>query len=354
MQDQDKTKEQLIAELNEMRRKAPQFETVQKSLNNLELKYREIIDRVNEAVFVVQDGGVKFANPAYSELTGYSKDEVLVSNVIETLVHPDDREMVSKYHAQRQQGEILPFCYNFRIVCKRGNVKWVELNSSLIMWEGKPSALCLATDITKRKCSEESLKETTVFLKTLLNAIPIPIFYKGIDGHYMGLNKSFEEFFGKTNQELVGKSVFDIHLRDMAEIYNEKDLELFHNPGVQVYNSQMKDARGDVHDVISQKSTFSDPQGNVIGLIGVILDITERKRLEEEKENLVVDLQKALSEVKKMSGFLPICASCKKIRDDEGYWQQIEEYISDRSEAQFSHSICPDCTRKLYPELFRG
>jgi hypothetical protein len=72
--------------------------------------------------------------------------------------------------------------------------------------------------------------------------------------------------------------------------------------------------------------------------------------VEEEKENLIIDLQKALSEVKKLSGFLPICASCKKIRNDKGYWQQVEEYISDHSEALFSHSICPDCMRKLYPE----
>lgn len=82
-------------------------------------------------------------------------------------------------------------------------------------------------------------------------------------------------------------------------------------------------------------------------------EILEHKRAEKEKENLIVELQKALSEVKKLSGFLPICASCKKIRDDEGYWQQIESYIMDRSEAQFSHGICPDCARKLYPELFK-
>ena len=73
----------------------------------------------------------------------------------------------------------------------------------------------------------------------------------------------------------------------------------------------------------------------------------------ESNERLIIDLQKALSEVKKLSGFLPICASCKKIRDDQGYWNQIEEYISDHSEAQFSHGICPDCARKLYPELYQ-
>ncbi|MCJ7492626.1 MAG: hypothetical protein MUP68_00115 [Deltaproteobacteria bacterium] len=74
----------------------------------------------------------------------------------------------------------------------------------------------------------------------------------------------------------------------------------------------------------------------------------ERKRIEEEREKLVGELQKALSEVKKLSGFLPICASCKKIRDDKGYWRQIEAYIRDHSEAEFSHGICPDCAKKLY------
>lgn len=74
-----------------------------------------------------------------------------------------------------------------------------------------------------------------------------------------------------------------------------------------------------------------------------ILSLKQRT-IYEEKE-------KALREVKTLSGFLPICASCKNIRDDSGYWKQIESYISQNSEAQFSHSICPDCAKKLYPDL---
>jgi hypothetical protein len=64
----------------------------------------------------------------------------------------------------------------------------------------------------------------------------------------------------------------------------------------------------------------------------------------------VVELQKALDEVKMLTGFIPICASCKNIRDDKGYWQQVEAYISTHTDAQFSHSMCPDCMKKLYPE----
>lgn len=80
-------------------------------------------------------------------------------------------------------------------------------------------------------------------------------------------------------------------------------------------------------------------------------EIEDRKRTEAEKEQLIDQLQKAMQEVKVLSGFLPICASCKKIRDDTGYWRQIEEYISTHSNALFSHGICPECTKKLYPEF---
>ena len=86
-------------------------------------------------------------------------------------------------------------------------------------------------------------------------------------------------------------------------------------------------------------------------LVGVGLDISDRVKTEKEKENHIDKLQETLSQVKQLTGFLPICASCKNIRDDKGYWNQIESYIKDHSEADFSHSICPDCAKKLHPDL---
>lgn len=83
------------------------------------------------------------------------------------------------------------------------------------------------------------------------------------------------------------------------------------------------------------------------------IEIEERKRAQIEKDNLIVELKAALSEVKTLSGLLPICASCKKIRDDYGYWNQIESYIRDHSEVEFSHGICPECAKKLYPEIYK-
>jgi CHASE1-domain containing sensor protein len=85
--------------------------------------------------------------------------------------------------------------------------------------------------------------------------------------------------------------------------------------------------------------------------IGLRKEITECKQAEEQRNRLVADLKKTLSEVKTLRGFLPICSNCKKIRDDKGYWNQIESYIHEHSEAEFSHSICPECAKKYYPDM---
>ena len=83
-----------------------------------------------------------------------------------------------------------------------------------------------------------------------------------------------------------------------------------------------------------------------------VRDITERKKAEEERKKMILQLQDALEKVKTLSGLLPICSFCKKIRDDDGYWKKIETYIEAHSEAEFSHSMCQECARKHYPEIY--
>jgi hypothetical protein len=80
----------------------------------------------------------------------------------------------------------------------------------------------------------------------------------------------------------------------------------------------------------------------------MVEDISERRRAAEEREQMIDELKEALANVKTLRGLIPICASCKKIRDDKGFWSQVEVYVRDRSEAEFSHDICPDCMKKLY------
>lgn len=93
------------------------------------------------------------------------------------------------------------------------------------------------------------------------------------------------------------------------------------------------------------------PEGQFLGLRGATRDITERKRLEAERERLIQELTQALAEVKALSGLLPICSSCKKVRDDQGYWKQIEAYLTEHSEATFTHGLCPDCARAFRDEI---
>ena len=97
---------------------------------------------------------------------------------------------------------------------------------------------------------------------------------------------------------------------------------------------------------------FQSPEGNSRTCI-IIRDITGRRAAEAERERLISELQDALGRVKSLSGLLPMCASCRKIRDKQGAWHNLEAYIRNHTEADFSHGICPDCHRALYPETIR-
>ncbi|RKY52331.1 MAG: hypothetical protein DRP89_07855, partial [Candidatus Neomarinimicrobiota bacterium] len=103
----------------------------------------------------------------------------------------------------------------------------------------------------------------------------------------------------------------------------------------------------------SNPEAFSEKDVKLMELISeqVALAI-QYKRAEEEKEKLIDDLQKALYDVKRLNGLIPICANCKKIRDDKGYWEEVEKYISERSDVDFTHGLCPDCMKKLYPDIY--
>ena len=105
----------------------------------------------------------------------------------------------------------------------------------------------------------------------------------------------------------------------------------------------------------SDEGSFLKEERSLINaIVGRLGKVIERKQaevaLKQERDNL----QDALAEVKTLSGLLPICSNCKKIRDDKGYWNQIESYIAKHSEVDFSHSICPECAKKLYPEFYKG
>lgn len=131
-----------------------------------------------------------------------------------------------------------------------------------------------------------------LFFETLVNTIPSPIFYKDINGIYLGCNTAYENFFGITQEKLTGKSVYDISPKELADIYAKQDQALFNNPGKQEYESLVKDTYGVIHNVIFNKATFTDTNGKIQGLVGIILDITDLKKAQDVIKEKIENLEK--------------------------------------------------------------
>lgn len=126
----------------------------EEALHASEEHYRVLVENSNEAIVVAQDSMLKFVNTKTAEITGYSKDE-LTAKPFKELIHPDDRKKVVKRHQERLKGEKIPHIYLFRIVCKEGNIKWVEINAVKIKWGGRYATLNLIKDITEQKMMQE-------------------------------------------------------------------------------------------------------------------------------------------------------------------------------------------------------
>ena len=150
----------------------------------------------------------------------------------------------------------------------------------------------LESEVTIRT---EELRHASIFQQVLIDVLPVPVFYMDSEGRYLGCNNSFEKLLGKKREQTNGKSVYELFPKELADIYHEKNLTLLQNPGIQTYETTIKDGNGVDHNVIFHKATFPNTDGSVGGLIGAILDITDLKlaekalRVSEEKYRIVVE-----------------------------------------------------------------
>ncbi len=139
-----------------------------------------------------------------------------------------------------------------------------------------------------------------------------------------------------------------LHPDDRVKTVQEVDAYIRQNKNWGV-EFRLRTKSGDYRWIIGRGNVVvRNEKGEPVRRVGTHTDITARKEAELEREILISDLKKAMEEVKTLSGMLPICSSCKNIRDDSGYWNRIEEYIEERSQASFSHGICPACMESLY------
>ena len=203
-------------------------------------------------------------------------------------------------------------------------------------------------DITVRKQAESILKEREQLFRSLFEDNHCAMLLVDPEtGAVVDANPSACAFYGFPQKILTSMRITQINTLSQEEVFEEMRKAKAEERNYFDFRHRL--ANGTIRDV----EVFSGPItiGGRSLLCSIIHDVSARKEVEREKEHLIDKLQKTLSEVKTLRGFLPICASCKKIRDDKGYWNQIESYIRNHSEAEFSHGICPDCARKLYPDL---
>jgi PAS domain S-box-containing protein len=204
----------------------------------------------------------------------------------------------------------------------------------------------LEREILERKQAETALAQSEGRYRALINAIGESSFLMTADGNVLVANVTVASRLGRSVEELTGNCIYNYIPTDVARLRREKAREVIStgNP------TRFEDERWGRH-IDNNVYPLSDDQGNVEKLAILGIDITERKLAEAEREQLILDHLDALSKIKTLSGLLPICASCKKIRDDEGYWSQLEAYLSEHTDAIFSHGICPECAQKFYSDL---
>jgi len=177
------------------------------------------------------------------------------------------------------------------------------------------------------------------------------ILSKTLDGIITSWNRAAEEIYGYTADEAIGLPMSILVPEGCRDELTGIFQKISRSERIEPFDTTRLRKNGELIHVSLSIAPIKNAAGEVVGASTIARDITDRKHAEQEREKLVFELRKALASVKTLSGLLPICSYCKKIRNDEGYWQQLEAYIHQRSEAEFSHGCCPDCYKKAMAEL---
>lgn len=372
-----------------LEKKFAKHQQAEEALLELEKRYRDLFDNINDLIMIHDlKGSLLNVNPAVSKLSGFTFEEI-IGRPISDFIFPEFRSLFQDEYLK----EIKKQGHSEGVVifqAKDGKKHYVEYNNVLVTPEGGKRYISgLGRDITDRVHAERALRESEKRYRTVFETTGSATVIIKDDETISLANSTFEDLSGYSKEEVEGKKTW-------TEFVIEEDLaqmRKFHRdrrdkPGSIPKNYEFKfiDRQGSIKNIFISVEIIPDTGMSVASLLDISdrkraeeslqksydeldlrvkertadlarandqlrLQIEERKKAEDEKEKLIVELKKALGEVKTLGGLLPICASCKKIRDDQGYWNQLEHYIQKHSEAEFSHSVCPDCAKMLYPEL---
>jgi PAS domain S-box-containing protein len=212
--------------------------------------------------------------------------------------------------------------------------------------------LGIARDITKRKKAEKALQESDRRYKSAQRMGKVGNWEFDLNtGSFWGSTEAKRIYGFDPEADHFTTDDVENCIPDRERVHQAL-LDLIENGTPYDVEFEIRPVSGPEKKFIrSIAEVIRDESGIPKKVAGVIQDITQNKLADQKLRSIIEDLQKALAEVKKLSGLLPICMHCKKIRDDKGYWKQMEEYLSKHSEAQFSHSICRECAEKYYPQM---
>lgn len=228
----------------------------------------------------------------------------------------------------------------------------VALLAVIVFW----SAEQLSEAEARRARAEETVAREKSILKSILHSMGEAVIVADGEGRFVLFNPVAEQILGLGATDVPAgdwSAEYGLFLPDGSAPYPPQDLPLARAVrGESVDGAEVLVRSPSLPERIhlSVGRPLKDASGRICGGVVVFHDVTDERNAAAEREQLIAELTQALSEVKTLSGMLPICSSCKKIRDDKGYWNQIDSYLHDHSGAKFSHGICPECAKVLYPE----
>jgi PAS domain S-box-containing protein len=346
-----KVAEQRLEEANElMQAEITDRKRAEETLEQAKRHFESVVETIREPLLVLTaDLNVISANQSFYEAFKVTPEETEGQFIYSIGNHQWDipalRKLLEEIIPQNTHFNNFEVDHEFPGLGRRTML----LNARRIYRQGKGRDLILLAieDITGRKQMEEALRSSETRYRRLFETAQDGILILDADtAQIIDVNPFLTEMLGYSHKDFMGRKLWEIGAFQDIEASKVAFLELQRKGYVRYEDLPLETRDERQVDVEFISNVYFVNHKRVIQCN--IRDITLRKRIEDERRKLLHDLQDALTKIKRLRGLLPICASCKKIRDDKGYWNELEAYILEHSEAEITHGICPDCMKKLY------